>query len=220
MQLSEIRTQFSNMADDPDITAAQANAWINAAYRLLVHEYDWSFMVDSDTYTVTSGTAEQTFAGMDSATADFATPLRVWIADSSTGGKFELSPINYEDRNRSEVSNSYYITPDALSLGLVATPTNSTDVVTIDFIKSVTDLSADTDTPIFMSDFHYILVWAATVYYQKREREVSDEYEAKYHEVLNAMLKFYKMPQAATNPILSRGTAFQTFPNDSPFKRR
>ena len=70
-----------------------------------------------------------------------------------------------------------------------------------------------------MSDFHFILVWAAVIYYQKREREVSDEYREMYNELLDAMLKFYKMPQVATNPILSRGTTAQ-FPNESPFKRR
>lgn len=220
MQLSELRTELIAMADDPDITNSQANNWINSAYRLLLQEYEWPFMVGTDTYTVTSGTAEQTFAGMDTGTTDFSKSLRVWIANSSTDNKSQMKPIHYEERFENGVTNSYYITPDNLSIGLVPTPTNSTNVVTVDFLKSTTDLSADGDVPVFHSDFHWLLIWRPVLMYQKREREVSDEYEVMYQELLQAMVKFYKMPQAATNPVLSRGTTVEDLPSDSPFKRR
>lgn len=206
------------IADDPDITATQANAWINSAYRLLCHEYEWPFMVGSDTYTVTDGTQETAFADFDTGITDFAKTLKVWIANSSTDNKTILQPINYEDRNIPSLMGKYYVTPDNLSIGLVPTPSNSTNVVTVDYIKTVTDLSADTDEPVFLSDFHWILIWRAIIMYQKRERAVSDEYEVMYQELLNAMVKFYKLPQAVTNTILSRGVS-QEYPYNYVFKR-
>lgn len=206
MTFAELRTQLIALADDPAITSVQAGGWINSNYRLLLREYDWPFVVGSGTYTVTSGTAEQLFSAFDTAITDFAKPLRVWIANSSTSDKTLLKPIRYEDRNLPGLDGFYYITPDNLSIGLVATPTNSTNVVTMDYLKTTTDLNDDADTPIFLSDFHWILVWKPLMMYQFQQREQSDEFRVQYEQILEQMLKFYKMPQASSQPMLSRGT--------------
>lgn len=218
MTLAEIRTEFLALADDPSITSAQANIWINIYYRLLLREYPWSFLVGNGSYTVTSGTQETAFADFSTAITDFAKPLRVWIASSSTTDKFPLDPISYEDRNISGLRQKYYITPDNLKIGLVQTPTNSTNVVTVDYLKKCTDLSAETSEPIFLSDFHSILVFKPLVAYSKQQRETSDEFEIPYQEILTQMISFYKLPQEATNPVLSRGTKRSRLPYDSPFR--
>jgi len=204
MTLLELKTQLISLADDPAITTAQAGIWINTNYRLLNREYDWPYMVGNGSYTVTSGTAETLFSGFSTAVTDFAKPLRVWIANSSTADKTPLHPIRYEERNEPGLDGYYYVTPNNLSIGLVSTPTNSSDVVTVDYLKSTADLD-DADSPIFLSDFHSILLWKALMMYQFQQREQSDEFRAMYEEILNQMIQFYKMPQAATSPVLSRG---------------
>jgi hypothetical protein len=214
--LAQLRVEFLSLADDPSITAAQANIWINLYYKLLLREYPWPFIVGTNTYTVTSGTAETLFTAFTTSVTDFAKPLRVWIANSSTGDKTLLNPIRYEDRNIAGV-NGYYITPDNLSFGLVPTPTNSTDVVTIDYLKSVADM-VDADSPCFLSDFHSILIFKPLVAYQKQQREASDEFEFPYNEILTSMISFYKLPQEATNPVLSRGIRASKLPYNSPFR--
>lgn len=207
MTFTQLRTEMIALADDPAITSAQAGTWINTNYRLLLREHDWPFMVGNGSYTVTSGTQETAFTAFTSPITNFGKPLRVWIASSSTADKTPLAPIRYEERNVPGLTNAYYITPDNLSIGLVPTPTNSTNVVTVDYLKTVTDLDDSSETtPIFISDFHWILVWKALMMYQFQQREASDEFRAQYEEILRAMLTFYKMPQAATSPALSRGT--------------
>lgn len=210
MTFSELRTQLISLADDPAITATQAGVWLNTNYRLLLREYDWPFMVGNDTYTVTDGTAEQTFATFDTGITDFAKPLRVWIASSSTSDKTKVDPMRYEVRNEPGLDGYYYITPNNLSIGLVATPSNSTNVVTMDYLKTTTDLSGDSDEPVFVSDFHWILVWKALMMYQFQQREQSDEFRIQYEEILASMLKFYKMTQAASSPRLMRGVKIET----------
>lgn len=204
MNLLQLKTELIALADDPAITTAQAGTWINTNYRLLLREHEWPFVVANTYYTVTSGTAEQAFSGMSVAVTDFAKPLRVWISTSSTSDKTSLRPIRYEERNIVGLDGYYYITPNNLSIGILKTPTNSTNVVTIDYLKSTTDLT-DSDSPIFISDFHWILVWKALMMYQFQQRENSDEFRIQYEQILSQMLAFYKMPQAASTPVLSGG---------------
>lgn len=205
MQFSQLKTEMISLADDPAITSSQAGTWINANYRLLLREYEWPFMVGNGSYTVTSGTQETAFSAFSPAISDFAKPLRVWISSSSTADKFLLSPIRYEERNIPGMTNCYYITPDNTKIGLVQTPTNSTDVVTVDYLKTTEDLSDDADTPAFISDFHWVLVWKALAMYSMQQREANDEFRAQYNEILAQMLAFYKLPQAGTVTRLDRG---------------
>lgn len=214
MTLAELKTQFIAIADDPDITSAQAGIWINTYYRLLCREYDWPFVVGNGSYTVTSGTQEKAFSAFSTSITDFAKPLRVWI--SSGGDKLQLQPVRYEERFTVGLTNSYYITPDNLSIGLVQTPTNSTDTVTVDYLKSLSDLT-DSAEPIFLEDFHSILIFKALISYQRQQREASDEFERPYQEILQQMISFYQMPQAATVPVLSRGVTNIKPPQGYPF---
>lgn len=221
MQYSQLKTELVSLADDPAITATQAGTWINTNYRLLLREYEWPFVVGNGSYTVTSGTQETLFSAFSTPITDFAKPLRVWISSSSTSDKLLLTPIRYEERNIPGLTNAYYITPNNLSIGLVPTPTNSTDVVTVDYLKTTDDLSDDTDTPIFLSDFHWILVWKALVMYSLQQREANDEFRAQYREILDQMIAFYKLPQAGTVARLDRGVGrIMRVGTASPFSLR
>jgi len=221
MQFSTLKSEFISLADDPAITSAQAGSWINTNLALLCREYEWPFMVGSGSYTVTSGTQETLFTAFSTAITDFAKPLRVWIANSPTSDKLLLTPIRYEERNIPGITNAYYITPNNLSIGLVSTPTNSTDVVTVDYLKTHEDLSDDSDTPPFISDFHWIVVWKALVMYGMQQREAVDEFRFQYEQILTEMIKFYKMPQSATATRLDRGVGrVLRFGTSSPFSLR
>lgn len=207
MTFAELKTAIITLADDPALSDTQAGIWLNANYRTLMRERDWPFLVGSGSFTVTSGTQETAFSAFSTPILDFAKPLRVWVASSSTSAKQLLEPINYEERNLEGLTNKYYITPDNLSIGLVPTPTNSTNVVTVDYLKTTTDLDGSTYTePIFLSDFHYILVWKALMNYQFQQRENSDEFARQYNDMLGIMTRFYFSPEAGRGALLTRGT--------------
>lgn len=221
MTFSEIKTAVIALADDPAITDTQAGIWVNANYRLLLRERDWPFMVDNGTKTVTSGTQEYAFSGFTPAIADFAKPLRVWLSNTTSSDKQLLTPIDYEQRNITGVTDAYYVTPDNLSLGLVPTPTDSTSVITLDYLKSTTDLDSVNTTPIFLSDFHWILVWKALMNYQFQQREASDEFRQQYEEILASMVRFYFSPQAGSGARMIRGiNASPKFGTSSPLTLR
>lgn len=207
MTFAQLKTAVVTLADDPALSDTQAGIWINANYQTLMRERDWPFLVGSSSYTVASGTAETLLSAFTTPVSDFAKPLRAWISSSSTSDKQPLTPINYEDRNQPGLTNCYYITPDNLSFGLVPTPTNSTNVVTLDYLKSVNDLDGSMyDSPVFLSDFHWILVWKALMNYQFQQREASDEFRQQYSDILDKMVRFYFSPEAGSTVRLSRGT--------------
>lgn len=207
MTYAQLKTAIITLADDPALSDPQAGIWLNANYQTLMRERDWPFLVTSSSYTVTTGVAETLFSTFSPSVGDFAKPLRAWISSSSTSEKQPLTPINYEDRNQPGLTNCYYITPDNLSFGLVSTPTNSTDTVTLDYLKSARDLDGATyDQPIFLSDFHWILVWKALMNYQFQQREASDEFRQQYADILDKMVRFYFTPEAGSTVRLSRGT--------------
>jgi len=84
---------------------------------------------------------------------------------------------------------------------------------TVDYLKIVSDLSDDSDTPIFVKDFHYVLLWGPLVSYQMVNRENSDEFKTMYERILNDMIAFYKTPAATIIPVLQRG--FRQIKRDS-----
>lgn len=171
-----------------------------------MHEYSWPFLVATGTYTVTSGTAEKAFSAFSTAVSDFGKPLRVW------NGTTEIAPMYYEERNIPG-NKGYYITPDNLSIGMVPAPTNSTDVITVDYLKIISDLSADSDEPIFVKDFHYIMLWGPLISYQLVNRENTDEFKAMYERMVSDMIAFYKVPSPTVIPIMMRG--FRNIKRDS-----
>lgn len=210
MTLLELKTQMIALADDPAITTAQAGIWINANYKTLLREFPWRFLNASGTFTVTSGTREYTFAS--AAVSDFARMIRVF------NGNTELEPVNYDDKDVPGIVNSYYITPDNLSIGLLATPNNSTDVITFHYEKLVDDME-DGDSPVFLADFHWILVWKALMNYQFQQRESSDEFVQQYNDILRVMLAWYQEPAQNQTPrfVTPRQVGMKRIPRSSPF---
>lgn len=205
MTFSTLKTQLINLADDPAITDTQAGIWINANYKTLLREFPWPFLTARGSFTVTSGTGEYTFAS--ASVTDFAKMIRVF------NGNVELSPVNYDDKDVSGVTTSYYITPDNLSIGLLPTPTNSTDVITFHYEKSVDDMSNSTDTPVFFADFHWILVWKALMNYQFQQREQSDEFVQQYNDILRVMLEWYQFPSQNGTPTFAKTLHRKSIPN-------
>jgi hypothetical protein len=195
MTFSNLKTRMIDLADDPAITPGQASAWLNSNYKTLLRERSWPFLIASGSFTVTSGTQEYTFSALSTAVTDYARMVKVWC------GSTELQPVPYEERRRDGIVNSYYVTPDGLTIGLLPTPTNSTDTIYFDYEKTVADMSDDADEPCFLDDFHWILIWKALMNYQFQQREQSDEFRAQYEELLNKMISFYQGPAANAVPM-------------------
>ena len=120
--------------------------------------------------------------------------------------------MHYDERNIPG-NKGYYRTPDNLSIGIIPAPTNSTDTITVDYLKIVDDLSAGADTPVFMKDFHYIMVWGPLISYQLVNRENTDEFKVMYERILNDMIAFYKVPSPTVIPTMMRG--FRNIKRDS-----
>lgn len=210
MQFSDLKTQFISLADDPSITDAQAGIWINTNYKLALRERSWPFMQGTTSWTVTSGTAETAFSSMTPSTTDFARILR------ATKSGIDMKIVRYEDRNLQGLANCLYLTPDAAKIGVIPTPTNSTDSYVLDYEITLPDMTNSTDVPVPVSssnltasripvDFHWLFIWKALVMYSFQQRETSDEFKAQYQEILGKMLNFYSLPSVLSTANLQRG---------------
>jgi hypothetical protein len=218
MTFGELKSQLLILADDPSITVGNAGIWINVNYKLLLREHEWPFMQSTSAVTVTSGTAEYTLASDFSPTvSDFARPIKAYKG-STANQQTEIPFVYYEDRNILGQRPSVYMTPDRTKFGVLPTPTNSSDIYTLEYEKTVADLTADVDEPVtgFLADFHWILIFKALVMYQYQQREASSIFLAQYNEILQKMLQFYDLPSSSSIAQLSRGTGVTYRDSSSP----
>ncbi len=157
MQLSALRVEVQSRGFDY-LPAARINTWINYAYHDVCHRQAWPFLE-----TTTSGTAPITIS-------DFGHALSV--VDTTGNG-----PLQWEDmRTILEFDPSLSATgsPELWYLNgsaLTVYPASTTNTISVRYLKVPTDLSADTDTPILPSRFHYILVEGALVKAYKDDDE-------------------------------------------------
>ena len=147
--------------------------FINKAQRDIINsEVEWPFTVVSQSFTTTAGTAEYSQES-DSKTVDYDSFTVQESASTSEKKLRFLSFTEYLDRRNETDTNPsddsralpefVYTTPDN-KIGLSPVPDVSTYTVRYYYYKTVSDLSANTDTPTIPERFHDVIVNRARYY--------------------------------------------------------
>ena len=163
MDLSAIQTELQERGFGDVTSTTRLNYWINLAYQVDICEAeDWPFLV-----TTTTGTAPL-------AISDLRTVLSV--VDSTQDLKLRpMDPSNITDDVDSDLTTVgtpwlYYV--DNLTVRVY--PANTTDSLSVRYVKVPTALSAGGDTPVLPARFHYLIVDAAV----RRAYRNKDNFEA------------------------------------------
>lgn len=180
MQLSDLRQEVQSRGFDY-LPASRINTWLNWAYHDVCHRQAWPFLE-----TTTSGVAPITIS-------DFGHALSV--VDTTGNG-----PLSWEDvRTLREQDPTLTGTGSPMvwymdGSALTVYPASTTNTISVRYLKVPTDLSADSDTPLIPSRFHYILVEGALVKAYKDDDETASaqdaatEFEAGIMKMTNELL--------------------------------
>jgi hypothetical protein len=147
--------------------------FVNKAQRDIINsEVEWPFTVVSQSFTTTAGTAE--YARESNAkTVDYDSFTVQESASTSEKKLRYLSFNEYLDRRNEADTNPdtssralpefIYKTPDQ-KLGLSPVPDESTYIIRYYYYKTVSDMTANTDTPTIPERFHDVIVNRARYY--------------------------------------------------------
>ena len=147
--------------------------FINKAQRDIINsEVEWPFTVVSQSFTTTAGTAEYSRES-DAKTVDYDS---FTVQESASTSERKLKYLSFneylERRNEADTNPDtssralpefIYKTPDQ-KLGLSPVPDVSTYTVRYYYYKTVSDMSANTDTPTIPERFHDVIVNRARYY--------------------------------------------------------
>lgn len=207
MNLGQLRTALQQRGYATDTATAQTEL-INSAYRRIVGMRRWPFLeVVNSPYTI------QTFG--DSYPLSTVTNLlhleavRIEDPDSSTSRPLltYLDPQewrNIQHYNPESGTPRYWTTMDGY-LWLWPTP-DKDYTVDLDYVKKVSDLSSDSDTPLIPSTYHDVLVWGAIAELCFRERDMAgyDIANERYNRILADMEAEYALRQRQTTSRVGR----------------
>lgn len=187
MNLSQIRTRITDHVDDT-LADSIINNWINDIYHDIESDNDWIWLVTSATGTLTSSnsyTLSSTFSITNLAKI-------ISVRDITSNENYTFVP--YRERDEADVNDNYEysISPDDATIYLY--PVVSGDTLEIHYQREITELSSDSDEPLFHSMFHDILVYGVSAKYYERNLlfpEANRE-EAKYLNMLAKMRAWYE----------------------------
>lgn len=194
MQLSEIRDQarFETMKENTvEVTDAQLDIIVNQGYHEISVFTDWPWLYASTTITLVADQANYALP------ADYQKTIAL-IDDDNDETIPYLSPELYWHRVGNDTGNSS-ATPDFFTIynddiNLTPIPSSAdTNRLTLKYYKTITELSADGDEPVFHDAFHYALVeytkwrlWEREEFFQEGQRA-----QLSYRTYLLNMQDFY-----------------------------
>lgn len=186
MNLSQIRQEVQDRGFDFD-AAARIDRWINRAYQRINDRHAWPFLE-----TTTTGAAPLTISDIRNVLS---------VIDTTN----EL-PLEWEDQrsirerdptlNNSGNPESWYLDGSQLKVY----PANTTNSLSVIYLKVPAELTADADTPIFAARYHYVLVDGAVsfAYKDTDNFEAWDAMKAEFEEGLQEMANILLVPNYDT----------------------
>lgn len=203
-QLSTLVTRVQARIRDTGYSSTEIAQYINDTQNDIYNEYRLPFMEASTTYTLTIGNSDiTTGVGLP---ATYVQAIDVSIG-AAPGGKV-LTYVDYRELDRSTWNEDPTATVNnipqywyffANTIRVYPTP-NAASLVTLQYYKKPTELSADADVPSIPSDFGEILVMGAAY----RVLQVKDNYDQaailqnKYDEILDKLVLKYSVHQVGT----------------------
>lgn len=153
--------------------------WINTAYiDILSQHTNWHFMQDEFSFeTVASqraySIAETGVTDLEKWKVDDYGSFRVYLTSSGIANEQYMYSILWDDyrqmylygatRTAEGLPSYFSIQPDK-GLNFYLVP-NDIYTITGEYFKVPTELSGDTDEPIFPSQFHILIIWRALMFY-------------------------------------------------------
>lgn len=165
MQLSQLRDLLTEYVNDDSTqrwTDATRNRYLNIWYKKILTEEPWYFLTATDT-SITTSTSTSSYAkpsGMQKI-------LGVWLGSVKPSNK--LSEITRKEREVWDLTANarpqyYFLMGD--NIYIYPLPDAAYNL-TIEYIRQVPDMSSDSDTPAFDSDFHYLIPLGAAASLKK-----------------------------------------------------
>lgn len=196
MNLGQIRTAIQARGYGTD-TATQQTAMVNAVYREIAGQHRWPWLeAQSSTLTTTIGDPDYATTGIS---ADLMYIDAVRLTRGTTYLPLEyIAPQDFRDLEHVDRDNGepIYWTYMNYNLRLWPRP-DQVYTVTVDYLFRPTDLSADSDQPLFDATYHDVLVWGAIRDLAFRERDWSAKNfaDAEYSARFGKMERAYGMKQ-------------------------
>lgn len=195
--MSSIRdnVRMITLLETQNVTDAQINTLINQCLHDIEVYTDWRFLQDFDDLTVTASTQSYSVATLTSSTFNRAIAL---VDDDRDKAVTFISPSEFFHRygrdtgNKSANANSWTIFQGSIFLHPIPS-TNDTARYRFYYYKTITELSADSNSPEFHQGFHWMIVEYCKWKLWEREEYFDEALRSKgnYYEMLDAMEKWY-----------------------------
>ncbi|MCP3683286.1 MAG: hypothetical protein GY861_11410 [bacterium] len=184
--------------------------WINSAYVDIQSQHsNWLFMQDDFSFNTTASKREYSITetgvtDLESWKINTDDTFRIYLTSSGIANEQYLYPLKWPvfrqmylfgaTRTAEGLPSYYSVQPDK-GLNFYLVP-DAIYTVNGEYYKSPSELSGDTDTPDFPSQFHLIIVWRALMYYAgfdaANEKYATGNYEFKK---LMRRLELNQLPQ-------------------------
>lgn len=178
-----------------ETTRTDAKRWVNAKYAMVWALERWTFKYVSELASVTVSSDALT------TTTTFARIRRLW---NSTGDRLiYMSPEHFwaiyhygKVQGTTGLPESYTVVNDIVALGPVSSETSSN--YRIVGLRRFSELSADADTPLLPSEFHWMLIPGAQAHGQAlRQDPAATLNEQLFRDGIDSMRRDYLMDVAA-----------------------
>lgn len=182
MNFGQIQTRFEERTDE-SVESTKKKAYLNLAYQEIIGFTElWPFLKKSASLSFSSGVA--------TLPSDFSKVIKLMVNSTY------YSPVAYQDRNQSGLASKFYIVPQSdnspvpTQLGVLPSSITSG---TLEYKRLITELSADSDTPIFDPTYHELIVLGGLKRFHATERESSEIalVNAEYTNMFMNMVDFY-----------------------------
>lgn len=204
MNLGQLRTSLQAKGYATDTATAQNEA-INDIYRRVAGTHRWPWLeAQSSSLATTAGTAAYAVSSI----TDLMYIDAVRIEASPDLPTIDwLTPQDFRNLEHDDRTNAtpWYWTYEFGQVKLYPAP-DKVYTLRLDYIKRPPALSGDSDTPLFESTYHDILVWGALMQIGFRERDWSALSYARqeYGDRLHEMERAYGVKQKQTARQVAR----------------
>lgn len=193
-----VRTRMGNPSTDGFYSDSQLNDLINEALHFVSSMDDWPWLQTSETITTAAGDGEYT------PNANWVRTKQLYINESEPFILISLAEVNNYGSTQGEPA-AYHIYDEDLYLRPVPSGVYS---VVHQYIRKETDLSADGDSPIMPSQFHYAIVEFASYLALARAGYIERAQSARkaYEDWYRNMVSFRRRSQSPVRPRIRPGS--------------
>jgi hypothetical protein len=183
MNYGQIKTRVNDIAND-SIDDGISSRWINDVYHTIERVRQWDWLLSSVTWAST-GAQSYVLSASPISITDFSRAMK--IRDNTSNINYVPASYRERDRMASDLSFEYAVSPDNLTIYLY--PDTSGNTYELHYFKTITELSSDTDSPIFPSKFHEAIIYGVAEKYFERHNSFAEanRMSSKFRFLLNEM---------------------------------